>query len=74
MAQALLEEAPTLFLNAKLIDGSGAPPVEDGAVRVEGKRIAQVGRTADWGENPNGNNRVVDLRGTGASGSFRIST
>ena len=63
MAQALLEEAPTLFLNAKLIDGNGGEPVEDGAVRVEGNRITHVGRTADWGENPNGNNRVIDLKG-----------
>ena len=63
MAQALLEEAPTLFINAKLIDGNGGEPVEDGAVRVEGNRITQVGRTADWGENPNGNNRVIDLKG-----------
>ena len=54
MAQALLEEAPTLFINAKLIDGNGGEPVEDGAVRVEGNRITHVGRTADWGENPNG--------------------
>ena len=30
MAQALLEEAPTLFINAKLIDGNGGEPVEDG--------------------------------------------
>src|SRR5919199_4742482 len=63
MAQALLEDAPTLFLNAKLIDGNGGEPVEDGAVRVEGNRITHVGRTADFGENPNGNNRIVDLRG-----------
>ena len=63
MAQALLEEAPMLFINAKLIDGNGGEPVEDGAVRVEGNRITQVGRTADWGENPNGSNRVLDLKG-----------
>ena len=63
MAQALLEEAPILFVNAKLIDGNGGRPVEDGAVRVEGNRITHVGRTADWGESPDGNNRVVDLNG-----------
>ena len=63
MAQAFLEEAPTLFINAKLIDGIGGEPVADGAVRVEGNRITHVGRTADWGENPDGNNRVVDLKG-----------
>jgi imidazolonepropionase-like amidohydrolase len=63
MAQALLEEAPMLFVNAKLIDGNGGEPVEDAAVRVEGNRITDVGRTADWGTNPNGLNRVVDLKG-----------
>ena len=63
MTQALLDDAPTLFLNAKLVDGNGGPPVEDGAVSVEGNRITRVGRTSDWGENPNGNNRVVDLNG-----------
>ena len=63
MAQALLEEAPTLFINAKLIDGNGGEPVEDGAVRIDGNRITHVGRTADWGENPNGSNRVIDLKG-----------
>ncbi len=78
MAQALLEDAPTLFLNAKLIDGSGGPPVEDGAVRVEDNRITHVGRTADWGENPDGNQRVIDLRGKAllpglTEGHFHIS-
>jgi imidazolonepropionase-like amidohydrolase len=63
MSQALLEEAPTLLVNAKLIDGHGGPPIENGAVRVEGRRIMQVGRTADFGENPNGSGRVVDLKG-----------
>src|SRR6266508_2142482 len=63
MAHAILEGAPTLFLNAKLIDGHGGTPVEDGAVRVEGNRITHVGKTADWGENPDGNQRVLDLQG-----------
>jgi imidazolonepropionase-like amidohydrolase len=63
MAQAMLEKAPTLFLNATLIDGNGGDPVQDAAVRVEGERITNVGRTADFGESPNGNQRVVDLRG-----------
>src|SRR2546426_382798 len=78
MAQALLEDAPTLFLNAQLIDGYGGPPVEDGAVRVEDNRITHVGRTADWGENPDGNQRVIDLRGKAllpglTEGHFHIS-
>src|SRR6266702_3799342 len=78
MAQALLEEAPPLFLNAKLIDGYGGTPVEDGAVRVEDNRITHVGRTADFGENPDGNQRVLDLRGKAlmpglTDGHFHIS-
>src|SRR5436305_4234375 len=78
MTQALLEKAPTLFLNAKLIDGNGGPHVEDGAVRVEGNRITHVGRTADWGENPDGNQRVIDLKGKAllpglTEGHFHIS-
>src|SRR5881396_3681083 len=78
MAQALLEDAPTLFLNAKLIDGYGGTPVEEGAVRVEDNRITHVGRTADWGENPDGNQRVIDLKGKAllpglTEGHFHIS-
>jgi imidazolonepropionase-like amidohydrolase len=59
----LLEEAPTLFLNATLIDGNGGDPVPGSAVRVEGNRITNVGKTSDFPENPNGNQRVVDLEG-----------
>ena len=63
MAQALLEQAPMLFLNAKLVDGTGRKPVKNGAVRVEENRITTVGKTSDFGENPNGNHRVIDLKG-----------
>lgn len=59
----LLPDAPTLFLNARLIDGYGNPPVENAAVRVEGNRITHVGKTTDWPENPDGNQRVIDLQG-----------
>jgi len=78
MAQALLGEAPLLFVNAKLIDGNGGEPVEDAAVRVEGNRITHVGRTSDFGESPNGDNRVIDLNGKAllpglTEGHFHIS-
>jgi imidazolonepropionase-like amidohydrolase len=63
MTQALIEQAPTLFLNAKLVDGNGGPPVEGAAVRVEENRITHVGRTADWGPSPDGDQRVIDLEG-----------
>ena len=59
----LVPDAPTLFLNARLIDGHGGTPVDGAAVRVEGNRITHVGRTTDFGESTNGNMRVVDLGG-----------
>lgn len=59
----LIPDAPTLFLNAKLVDGRGGPPVENAAVLVEGTKITKVGRTPDFGESPNGNMRVLDLEG-----------
>jgi imidazolonepropionase-like amidohydrolase len=59
----LIPDPPTLFLNCRLIDGEGGEPVENAAVRVEGNLITAVGRTDDFGANPNGNQRVVDLGG-----------
>lgn len=63
MVQALVEQVPTLFLNAMLIDGNGGAPLEKAAVRVEGNVITHVGKSVDWGESPNGNQRVIDLGG-----------
>ena len=59
----LVPDAPTLFLNARLIDGNGGKPVKKAAVLVEGTKITKVGKTADFGESPNGNMRVIDLDG-----------
>ena len=59
----LIPDPPTLFLNCRLIDGYGGEPVENAAVKAEGNLITAVGRTEDFGENPNGNMRVVDLGG-----------
>ena len=58
----LIPDAPTLFVNARLIDGEGGEPVEDAAVKVEGKRITAVGRTPDFGESPNGNHASSTCR------------
>ena len=46
----LIPDAPTLYLNAKLIDGNGGDPVDDAAVLVEGTKITKIGKTADFGE------------------------
>ena len=51
----LIPDPPTLFLNCRLIDGNGGEPIENAAVKVEGNLITAVGRTDDFGENPNGN-------------------
>ena len=59
----VLTEAPTLFLNARLIDGHGGEPVEGAAVQVDGNKIALVGKTSDFPANPDGNRRIVDLEG-----------
>ena len=64
MAQALLRRRPTLFLNAKLIDGEGRRARRGRRRPRRGQHGSpQVGSTADWGENPNGNQRVIDLKG-----------
>lgn len=59
----LIPDTPTLFLNARLVDGHGGDPVPDGCVQIEGTTITRVGRRADFAESPNGNFRVVDLEG-----------
>jgi imidazolonepropionase-like amidohydrolase len=41
-----LAQGVTLIFNGQLIDGTGAPPVPDGAVVVENGRIAYAGRAA----------------------------
>lgn len=37
----------TLLTAARLLDGSGAPPLESAAVLIEGRRIARIGRQVD---------------------------
>src|SRR5262245_18722483 len=59
----LIPDAPTLFLNAHLIDGNGGKPVKKAAVLVEGNSITKVGKTADFPKDANGNLRVIDLEG-----------
>ncbi|MET0746016.1 MAG: amidohydrolase family protein, partial [Microvirga sp.] len=35
---------------AQLVDGTGAPPIRDAAILIEGERILAIGRAADLGE------------------------
>ena len=54
-------EKPIAFSGARIIDGSGRPPVENGILVVEGDRLTAVGAV---GEVPIPNDaEVVDLRG-----------
>jgi Amidohydrolase family len=55
----LPESQPLLFLHATLVDGTGAPAVENAWVRVEAGRITGVGT----GDAPAAGARVVDLSG-----------
>ena len=48
----------TLFKVAKLVDGTGAKPVENAAILVEGDRVVAAGRAADLGQ-PDGA-QIVD--------------
>src|SRR5262245_44358164 len=52
----------TFLINARLIDGTGAPPRADSALRLEGERIADVGHRRAFGELPAGA-RVIDAGG-----------
>jgi imidazolonepropionase-like amidohydrolase len=52
---------PVLFEHARLITGDGSTPIEDGALRVEDGRIAEVGKTGAVSAGNGG--RRVDLTG-----------
>lgn len=56
--------ASTLIVNARIVDGSGAP-ARDGAVRIEGDRIAAVGALK-----PLPGEAVIDARGHVAAPGF----
>jgi imidazolonepropionase-like amidohydrolase len=58
-----MEKSPGIivFLNAKIIDGTGADPKESGMVVVEGERIKEVA-TGSAGMLPQ-NARIIDCRG-----------
>jgi hypothetical protein len=47
VAASPLAAAPTLALHGRVIDGTGAPPIENGIVVLLGDRIACVGQAGD---------------------------
>jgi hypothetical protein len=58
--RAAAEGGPVLLTGAWIIDGTGAPAVENGWIRIEGGRIAAVGSGTPP---PAGGARVIDLKG-----------
>ena len=58
--RAAAEGGPVLLTGAWIIDGTGAPAVENGSIRVEGGRIAAVGSGTPPAA---GGARVIDLKG-----------
>ena len=55
------ESVPITILGAKLIDGTGADPIEDSVVVVEGTRIRSVGSRAETPVPKGG--EIIDGRG-----------
>src|SRR5688572_29366075 len=53
-----------ILMADRVIDGTGAPPIEGAAVRIEGERIVAVEREYDRAAPADGDLEVVDLRGT----------
>jgi imidazolonepropionase-like amidohydrolase len=52
------------LIKGKVIDGTGAAPIDDGAVVVEGERIAWVGAVAEMpADHANAGHEVVELTG-----------
>lgn len=52
----------TLIENARIVDGTGAAPIDAGAILVEGDTLAFVGRMAP-GDRPTGDVDVIDAGG-----------
>ena len=64
----LLAPAPavaqtTVLTNATVIDATGAPPIEDAAVVIEGNRIAAIHTPSSSAPDPGADARVIDLDG-----------
>ncbi len=57
------QQSVTVFTNANLIDGTGAPPVKGATVVVEGERIREVLADGNGYHEPPADAVVVDLEG-----------
>lgn len=53
----------TVLRGGTLIDGTDAPPVPDGAMRIEDGKIVAVGAAADFGESASEGAEVIDVSG-----------
>src|SRR5688572_29131310 len=62
----------TLLTNARVVDGSGAPALENASVVVEGSALTFVGAATDAPQ-PTGADRTIDLSGkTVVPGLFNV--
>ena len=53
----------TVLSNATIIDATGAPPIEDAAVVIEGNRITAIHTPSSSAPDPGDDGRVIDLGG-----------
>ncbi|MDE2979361.1 MAG: hypothetical protein OXU63_17840, partial [Acidobacteriota bacterium] len=53
----------TVLTNATVIDATGAPPIDDAAVVIEGNRITAIHTPSSSAPNPGDDGRVLDLGG-----------
>ena len=53
----------TVLTNATVIDATGAPPIEDAAVVIEGNRITAIHTPSSSAPDPGDDGRVIDLGG-----------
>ncbi|MCZ7570347.1 MAG: amidohydrolase family protein [Ardenticatenaceae bacterium] len=54
---------PIVLRGGRVIDGTGAPPIPDGIVVIEGSRIRAVGAAGDFGESRFDGAELIDVGG-----------
>ena len=63
LASAPANAQTTVLTNATVIDATGAPPIEDAAVVIDGNRIAAIHTPSASAPDPGDDARVIDLGG-----------